>query len=150
MRLAEIEADLAKLPLVSRKRVLYGEVDKMNFVYASHYLTWFEQGRNEYLRLCGTPYTQMEADGLALPVVEAHVWYVAPVHYDDLLDIRCAITACSKTTATFLFSIEKDGERVAAGSTRHACLDAARKPVHVPDWLQQQALARYDISLDPA
>ena len=147
MKLSDVSDDLAKLPLVSRKRVLYGEVDKMNFVYASHYLTWFEQGRNEYLRLCGLPYTAVEERGLGLPVVEAHVWYVAPAHYDDLLDVRCAITACSKTTATFLFSIEKHDERVAAGHTRHACLDAARKPVHVPDWLLNAALERYDVEM---
>jgi len=147
MKLSEITGNLAKLPTVSRKRVLYGEVDKMNFVYASHYLTWFEQGRNEYLRLCGTPYTQMEADGLALPVVEAHVWYLAPVHYDDLLDIRCAITQWTKTTATFLFSIEVDGERVAAGYTRHACLNAAGRPTPLPDSLVQKALGRFDVGI---
>ena len=147
MKLSEIEDALARLPLVSRKRVLYGEVDKMDFVYASHYLTWFEQGRNEYLRLCGLPYTVMEERGLVLPVLEGHVWYLLPVHYDDLLDIRCAITQCTKTTATFLFSIVKDGERVAAGYTRHACLGADRRPAPLPDWLLDKAVERYDVQM---
>jgi len=127
--------------------VLYGEVDKMNAAYGSHYLTWFERGRNEYLRLCGLPYTQVEERGLALPVVESRVWHMGAVAYDDLLEIRCAVTSCTKATATFLFLLERDGERVAAGYTVHACLGAARRPTRVPDWLRRAVLERFDAGL---
>jgi len=141
-----VQRILDQLPLVCRRRVLYGEVDRMNLVYGSHYLTWFENGRNEYLRLCGLPYTEIEDRGLVLPVFESRVWHVAPIHYDDLVDVRCAITACTKATVTFLFALSRDGERVAAGCTRHACLGADRRPTRLPDWLRDAVLQRYDLT----
>lgn len=146
MELSEAEPFLVKLPLACRRRVLYGEVDKMNFVYGSHYLTWFENGRNEYLRLCGLPYTEVEERGLVLPVRESRVWYLAPVHYDELIDVRCAITSCTKATATFLFSIERDGRRVAAGYTVHACVGADGRPTRLPEWLRERVVGKYELT----
>ena len=147
MNLHDIEPALAKLPRVCTRRVLYGEVDKMNFVYYGHYLAWFEHGRNEYLRLCGLPYTEVEERGVMLPVFESHVWYIAPIHYDDLVEIRCAITECTKASATFLLALVVDGERVAAGYTRHACLGPDRKPARLPEWLREKVLERHDIGM---
>jgi len=145
--LSEIEPLLADLPLVCRRRVLYGEVDRMDVVYASHYLTWFEHGRNEYLRLCGLPYTEIEERGLVLPVVESHVWHIAPLNYDDLVGIHSAVTSCTKATATFTCLVERDGARIAAGYTQHACLGPDRKPARLPDWLREKTLRRYDVGI---
>jgi len=145
MNMQEVESLLAKLPCVYRHRVLYGEVDKMNFVYGSHYLTWFERARNEYLRLCGLPYTQVEAQGCILPVFDARVWYLSPATYDELLDFRCAVTACTKASATFVFLITSGERRIAAGYTSHACLNPSRRPIRVPDWLREKILERYDV-----
>lgn len=147
MNLSEIEPTLAKLPLVCTRRVLYGEVDKMNFVYYGHYLAWFEHGRNEYLRLCGLPYTEVEERGVMLPVFESHVWYIEPARYDDLVEIRCAITECTKASAVFLFAMVVDGKRVAAGYTKHACLGPEGKPMRLPEWLPENVLERYDVGM---
>jgi len=145
MELKELNPLLDKLPMVCSHRTLYGEVDRMNQVYGSHYLTWFEHGRNEYLRLCDLPYTEIEERGLILPVVESHVWHLAPLNYDDLVVIRCAIVSCTKVTATFVFLLEHDHRRVAVGYTLHACLDATRKPARLPEWLTKRILQRYDV-----
>ncbi|MFW6159115.1 MAG: acyl-CoA thioesterase [Planctomycetota bacterium] len=147
MELSEIQDTLDELPAVHRHRVLYGEVDKMNVAYGSHYLTWFERARNEYLRLCGLPYTLIEQRGLLLPVTESRVWHLAPVRYDDLLEFRAAVTDCTQVVATFLVSIDRDGERVAAGYTRHACLNGDRRPTRLPVWLREGILRRLDAGI---
>jgi acyl-CoA thioester hydrolase len=148
VNLSEIEPILAKLPLVCARRVLYGEVDKMNFVYYGNYLAWFEHGRNEYLRLCGLPYTEVEDRGVILPVFESHVWYLEPVRYDDLVEIRCAVIECTKTSAVFLVALMVDGKRVAAGYTKHVCLGPERKPVRMAEWLREKVLERYDVGTE--
>jgi acyl-CoA thioester hydrolase len=56
----------------SRVRVRYAETDQMSVAYYSNYLVWFEIGRTDWLRDTGWTYREMEADGLSLPVTEAH------------------------------------------------------------------------------
>ena len=69
-------------------RVRYAETDQMGVVYYSNYLVWFEIGRTEWLRVTGWTYREMEAEGLALPVIEAHCEYRQGARYDDDLEIR--------------------------------------------------------------
>ena len=72
-------------------RVRYAETDRMGVVYYSNYLVWFEIGRTEWLRETGWTYREMEAEGLALPVIEAHCEYRLGARYDDDLEIRTTV-----------------------------------------------------------
>ncbi len=56
-------------------RVRYAETDKMGVVYYANYLVWFEIGRTNWLRDTDWSYRAMEAEGFALPVIEAHCEY---------------------------------------------------------------------------
>ena len=68
-------------------RVPYADTDQMGVVYYANYLVMFERVRNEILRDCGFSYDQIEKSGIGLPVIQAHVDYYKPSHYDDLLNI---------------------------------------------------------------
>jgi len=70
--------------------------------------------------------------------VEAQVRYVKPARLDDLLEVRCWISERKRASFTFAYEIlDESGERVATGSTLHACLDPATgKLIAVPAWLQ--------------
>jgi acyl-CoA thioester hydrolase len=59
----------------TRVRVRYADTDQMGVAYYANYLVWFEVARTEWLRDGGWSYRQMEADGIALPVIEAHCEY---------------------------------------------------------------------------
>ncbi len=72
----------------SRVRVRYAETDRMGVVYYANYLVWFEVGRTEWLRETGWTYREMEQEGIALPVIEAHCEYRQPARYDDDIEIR--------------------------------------------------------------
>ena len=72
-------------------RVRYGDTDQMGFAYYANYLRWFEVGRAEMLRSLGTSYRDVEAEGIALPVVEARCRYLKPARYDDLLAIETGV-----------------------------------------------------------
>ena len=54
----------------------------------ANYLVWFEEGRTEWLRATGWSYREIELDGIALPVIEAHCEYRQPARYDDDTEIR--------------------------------------------------------------
>ncbi len=65
---------------VTELRVRYAETDQMGVVYHANYLVWCEVGRTEYIRAAGTPYAQLERDGVALAVVDITMRCHAPAH----------------------------------------------------------------------
>lgn len=115
-------------------RVRYAETDRMGVVYYANYLVWFEIGRTEWLRETGWTYREMEAEGLALPVIEAHCEYRLGARYDDELEIRTTGRAVSAVRLAFDYEIVRrsDAAVLAAGHTIHATLDSAGRPVRIP------------------
>jgi acyl-CoA thioester hydrolase len=119
---------------VSRVRVRYAETDKMGVVYHAHYFVWFEVGRTDLLRDSGWSYRQLEAEGIRLPVIEAHCEYRQPARYDDELEVRTTGTLVSPVRVAFEYEIARlaDGASLAVGRTMHASLDAANRPCRLP------------------
>jgi acyl-CoA thioester hydrolase len=118
----------------SRVRVRYAETDKMGVVYYAHYLVWFEIGRTEWLRDTGWTYRDMEAQGLALPVLESHCEYKLGARYDDDIEIRTKARLVSPVRIAFDYAVARhaDGAAIAAGYTVHVTLDSAGKPTRLP------------------
>ncbi len=123
----------------SRIRVRYAETDKMGVVYYANYLVWFEVGRTDLLRLSGWTYREMEIDGFALPVVEAHCQYRESARYDDELDVMTTGAIVSAVRVRFDYQVVRAHDRatLAAGHTIHASLDTTGKPRRLPDRVRQ-------------
>jgi acyl-CoA thioester hydrolase len=121
-------------------RVRYAETDKMGVVYYANYFVWFEVGRTDLLREHGWSYRNMEADGYALPVVEAHCQYAHPARYDDELDVRTTGTLLSPVRVRFDYEVVRADNTetvIASGHTVHAVLDAAGRPRRLPERVRE-------------
>ncbi|HEY6360150.1 MAG TPA: thioesterase family protein [Vicinamibacterales bacterium] len=117
----------------SRVRVRYAETDRMGVVYYANYLVWFEVGRTEWLRETGWTYREMEQDGIALPVIEAHCEYRQPARYDDEIEIRTRAALLTSVRIRFDYEVLRaDRTVVASGYTVHAALDATGRPSRLP------------------
>jgi acyl-CoA thioester hydrolase len=115
-------------------RVRYAETDRMGVVYYANYLVWFEVGRTAWLRETGWSYREMEIEGVALPVIEAHCVYRQPARYDDEIEIVTRATLMTPVRIRFDYDAvrRQDGVRVAEGYTIHAALDPAGRPCRLP------------------
>ena len=131
------EPNLIMQPCVVQLRVRYSETDQMGTFYNSRALEWFECGRTEFLRSLGRPYTQFEAEGVLLPLVEAHVQYLGRARYDDLLRLTTTAAMSGRARLRFEVDIVQDasGAGVARGFTEHAITDANGRPIRPPSWL---------------
>jgi len=69
-------------------RVRYAETDQMDIVYHGNYAQYMEVGRAEGIRQLGFTYKDIEALGIIMPIVEFHLKFIRPAHYDDLLTIK--------------------------------------------------------------
>jgi acyl-CoA thioester hydrolase len=119
----------------SRVRVRYAETDTMGVVYYANYLIWFEVGRTDLLRQAGWSYREMELEGFALPVIEAHCVYKQPARYDEELEVRTNGTLVSLVRLRFDYEVARiaDGALLASGHTVHASLDRAGRPCRVSE-----------------
>lgn len=84
-------------------RVRYGETDQMGYVYYGNYAQYFEVARVETLRSLNISYKDMEASGIALPVLEYAIKYFKPAYYDDELLIKTTISKLPEARIFFRF-----------------------------------------------
>jgi acyl-CoA thioester hydrolase len=119
-------------------RVRYAETDQMGWVYHSHYLTWFEVGRTEFIRSRGLPYREIEGRGYLLPLVEAGLRLRLASRYDDVLVVRTRIDSIESRRVVFAYEIRRDEEPLASGNSSHVCTDVSTgKAVVIPRWIRE-------------
>jgi acyl-CoA thioester hydrolase len=117
-------------------RVRFAETDAQAIAHNSAYLVWFEIARIDYLARFDGGYPGLRAEGVEALTIESHVRYLAPARFDDRLTIRCACGDLRGARFRFDYALDRDGEPVADGWTRHACVDAStHRPTRVPAWL---------------
>ena len=69
-------------------RVYWEDTDAGGVVYYAGYLRFMERARSEWLRTLGLDQAALARDErLQFAVVEAHIRYHRPAHFDDLLSV---------------------------------------------------------------
>ena len=122
---------------VLQLRVRYSETDQMGTFYNSRALEWFECGRTELMRQkLGMSYAALEARGVFLPLVEAHLEFLGGARYDDLLEITSTVDLSGRAKLRFEVQIHNAESRkpVVRGYTVHAFTDRQGKPIRPPPW----------------
>lgn len=118
---------------VTRLRVRYAETDQMRVVYYANYFVWFEVARTDWLRQAGWTYREMEAEGVSLPVIEAHCDYRQPSRYDDDIEVRSRAALLSPVRIRFDYEVIRNGsDQAATGHTVHAAVDGNGRPCRLP------------------
>jgi len=131
---------MIRLSDVLELRVRYSETDQMGTFYNSRALEWFECGRTELMRRrLGMSYAALEARGVFLPLVEAHLDFQGGARYDDLLVISSTVEVSGRAKLRFevLVSHAESRKAVVCGYTVHAFTDRQGKPIRPPAWFTQ-------------
>lgn len=93
----------------------YAETDQMGIVHHSVYPIWFEVGRTDFIKQLGITYSQLEKEGVMLPLSSLSCKYLAPVHYEDEIVLETRVTQVSAAKIEFRFVVRhKDSGIVAA------------------------------------
>ncbi len=114
-------------------RVRFCETDLMGIVHHGNHLLYFETGRVDWLRRRGVTYATWAARGLHLPVVDAEVRYHKPARFDDELIVETRLAELRAASVRYVYTLVRDGVRLAEGSTRLACVDDAVGVRRFPD-----------------
>ncbi len=121
-------------------KVRYGETDQMGIVNNAVYPSWFEIGRTELFDELQLPYSEMERQGIMLPLSELYVKYLSPARYGEIVTIETTVEKIPGVRVIFDYKVySEDGSLLATGQTVQAFVDSTtRKPMRIPAQLKDQ------------
>lgn len=102
-------------------KVRYVETDKMGIVHHSNYYAYFEVGRGDFIEETGISYSEMENQGIMLPLVESQCKYIEGAKYEDELIIETWIEEFTGAKLVFNYNVIRklDNRIIAKGKTVH-------------------------------
>jgi acyl-CoA thioester hydrolase len=118
--------------------VRFAETDAAGIAHHSVFLVWFEVARVAYLAEHAGGYQALRDQGIESPVAEINVRYLAPARFDEKLRVyvRCYDLRGARFRCQYM--VERDGERLAEGSSLHALVNARTlRPTRMPAWLKE-------------
>jgi acyl-CoA thioester hydrolase len=122
-------------------RVRYNECDRQGVVFNANYLTYFDITMGELWRELGG-YQEMVEAGVDMVVAEATIRYLAPLRFDDEVEVVARVTRLGETSMTTQLAIEDGGEPAAQGELRHVFIETgggAKQPI--PDQIRDRLSA---------
>lgn len=124
-------------------RVRYAETDRMDVVYHSNYLVWFETARIQMLDQIGIPYREIEARGLFLPVLTVSAEYKSPARFDDRLEVHLFMKKKPRARMHFEYEVRRDGDLLVTGQSSHGFMDRQGKGQRPPEDLLKRIEAAW-------
>jgi acyl-CoA thioester hydrolase len=128
---------------VHTERVRPLDCDRQGVLGHPRYLHYFEAALIELWRAALGPYEDTVAHGVDLAVAEVNVRYLAPVRFDDEIEVAVVVREIGTTAVLVAFDAVVGGVPVARGQTRYVCVgtaSGAKEPV--PDTIRA-ALSDY-------
>lgn len=111
---------ISKLKITAR----YAETDMMGIIHHSVYPVWFEAARTEFIKTVGIKYSELEKQGVMLPLSSLSCKYIMPVHYEDEVIIETRVQKLTAARIEFAYRVMLEGKVMSEGSTTHGFVDS--------------------------
>ncbi len=119
-------------------RVRFAETDAQGVAHNTAYIVWFEVARVDYLSRYAGGYQAIRDEGIEALVTETHVNYRSPARFDDVVSIHARCSELKGARFRYEYAIERNGELLADGWTRHATVDAVTfRHRRIPAWFAE-------------
>lgn len=118
-------------------RIRYGETDQMGVVHHGNYALYLEMGRTEWLRTFGISYSQMEREGVMLPVISMALNYKKSAYYDDVVKVKTQLKKTPSVKIEFEYEITNEADEILVqANTVLAFINMkTRRPMKCPDYI---------------
>ena len=121
-------------------KVYYKDVDQMGIVYYSRYFVFFEEARTEMLSSIGLDYSDVEAQCVKLPVIEAYANYRKGAYFEQEIIIEIFIPEIPKAKLKIKYNVhpKESDEILATGFTVHAFMNTSGRPIKAPAFIVEK------------
>jgi acyl-CoA thioester hydrolase len=127
-------------------RVRFAETDAQGIAHHASFVVWLEVARVAYLAQHAGGYQAIRERGLEALTTEVCLRYHRAAAFDETLRVWARCSEVRGARFAYEYRIERDGELVADGYTKHAVVaHETYRPTRVPDWLVD-AIARAEAS----
>lgn len=115
-------------------KIRYAETDQMGIVHHANYLLYLEQARIEWLEKKGINYSQLEQDGVMLPVYNIEISYHKPLTFGDTVKVQVNSLKPSGVRIAFDYKLfNMADELIATAKVILVFMSAqTRKPIRCP------------------
>ena len=127
-------------------RIRFAETDAQGIAHHASFVVWLEVARVAYLERHAGGYQAIRDRGIEALTTEVCLRYHRAAYFDERLTVWARCVDLRGARFTYEYRIERDGELVADGHSRHATVDRkSYMPTRVPEWLAE-AIARAEAS----
>jgi acyl-CoA thioester hydrolase len=123
-------------------RVYYEDTDMAGIVYYANYLRYIERARSDWVRSLGIDQLAMKAEGIVFAVRRVEADYLAPAHFDDVLEVRTWLSQITPARMVMGQEVWRDTQKLFAAEVTVACIGAGGRPARLPAVLRALPLGR--------
>lgn len=119
-------------------RIRFAETDAQGIAHHASFVVWLEVARVAFLERYAGGYQSIRDRGIEALTTEVSLHYHRAAYFDERVTVWTRCFDVRGARFAYEYAIERAGELVADGLTRHAIVDAATyRPTRVPDWLAE-------------
>jgi acyl-CoA thioester hydrolase len=105
--------------------VPFQDLDPMEIAWHGNYFRYFEAARVALLRRIGYDYPAMKASGYSWPLIEAHVRFIQPLRYGQLITVQAGLTEWeNRLKLEYLVQDKASAKRLSTGYTIQCAVEA--------------------------
>ena len=129
-------------------RVRFNETDPLGIVWHGNYISYFEEGREDFGRKHGLSYLDVQRNGFVTPIVESSSKHLLPLRYGDIAKIETIFEDSVSAKIIFSYKIfNPKGEIACTGKTIQVFVDlkgnlSLNFPSFFEDWKKRVGLLK--------
>ncbi len=120
-------------------RVRFNETDPLGIVWHGNYISYFEEGREDFGRKHGLSYLDVQKNGYVTPVVESSSKHLLPLTYGDVAVIETTFVNSVSAKIIFNYKIfNPKGQVACTGKTIQVFVDdKGTLALNFPDFFEE-------------
>jgi acyl-CoA thioester hydrolase len=105
--------------------VPFQDLDPMEIAWHGNYFRYFEAARVALLRRIDYDYPVMKASGYSWPLIEAHVRFIQPLRYGQLITVQAGLVEWeNRLKLEYLVQDKASAKRLSTGYTIQCAIEA--------------------------